>query len=129
MSDIKRSPERIAACKASSNKLYRERREWGVCVICGKPRRNGETTAACIACIKARAEYREQNRRHIRESTKARMDQRRAEGLCIYCGKPALPERRLCGYHLEHHRETDRKNRIHKREARQIDAQAERPET
>ena len=103
-----RSPERIAACKAASKKLYRERREWGVCIICGKPRRNGETTLACVDCTLARAEYRERNRQRIRETGKERRARYRAAGLCIYCGKPAVPGLSQCEYHRMYYSRTAR---------------------
>ena len=114
MSYAKRSPERVAACKESAKKLYRERREWGVCITCGKPRLNGETTKSCVKCKEAKAEYRKQNRQHIRETTKERMDRYRAAGLCIYCGKPTVPGLRLCTYHREYYIKADRKYRMAK---------------
>lgn len=115
---VMRTPERIAMCKACSKKLYQERREWGVCIICGKPRRNGETTLACVHCTKARAEYRERNRQHLRETTKERMNRYRAAGLCIYCGKPAVPGETQCQYHKEYYSKVNAKRRKRKKEAK-----------
>lgn len=121
MSNAKRSPERIAACKESALKVYRERREWGVCIICGKPKVNGETTKTCIRCKETMAEYRNRKRNHIRETTKERMDRYRAAGLCIYCGQPTVPGLRLCAHHREYHTKADRKYRMFKGEVEQND--------
>lgn len=97
-------------------KLYAERREWGVCIICGRPRRNSETTLACADCTAKRAEYRRQRRDHLRESAKERMDRYRSQGCCPYCGKPAVPGRVVCQYHLEYYAELRRKQRKKERE-------------
>lgn len=83
-------------------RLRKERKAWGVCTVCGKPL-HGEKTFACKKCNQRQAEYREENRQHIRETTKERMDRYRAAGLCIYCGKPAVEGKKLCQYHRNYY--------------------------
>lgn len=98
---MERSEARRAACKAASKRLYHERRDWGVCTVCGKPKKNGETTIICAKCTQYRTEYRDQNRQHINELARARRQRYREQGLCIYCGKPALPGSTRCAHHKE----------------------------
>ena len=105
----KRSPERIAACKASCKKLYYERKEWNVCLVCGKPKKDGETTQTCKSCLESRAEYRKKHHDRILELQRDRISRFKAAGLCLYCGKPAaVPGGQKCEYHVEYYRQKNR---------------------
>lgn len=88
---------------AINKRLYEERKEWGVCVTCGKPLRNGEKTVSCQDCITDRAKYREDNRQHIRDNARDRMNRYRAAGLCVFCGKPVVEGKKLCQYHRDYY--------------------------
>lgn len=103
-----RSEARKVACKAASKRLYNERREWGVCVVCGRPKKNGETTAICDPCKRRRAEYRNTNRQRINELCNARRNRHREIGLCIFCDEPAEAGSTRCGYHKEYYAEINK---------------------
>lgn len=93
----------------ASKKLYLERKLWGCCILCGKPLGKNVETLSCPRCIQKRANYRQENRNHIKESNKSRRERYKAEGLCIYCGKPAIPGRTQCEYHREYYSRINRK--------------------
>lgn len=107
-----RGEARIAVCKECSKRLYHERKEWGVCATCGKPRRNGETTVMCVHCLEKRAKMRQENREKINEYARARRQRFKAQGLCIDCGKPAIQGQTRCEYHKEYYAWTARKHHL-----------------
>ena len=75
------------------HKRYYQRKAAGVCVQCGKPDEFTEEGGAyCIDCLERYAEYRQESYRRNPQSTynrhKRLADQRKADGLCVRCGKP-----------------------------------------
>ena len=121
---VERTPERIAACKMHSKKLYHERSEWGVCVMCGKPKRSGETTKICIDCLKTRREYRERNHEKLLQRQRERVAKLRAAGLCVYCGKPTENGLYRCEKHKKYYTEINKKYAEQRRQARKKAAYA-----
>ena len=55
--------------------------------------------------------YREKNRARLAEKERERRARRRAEGLCIDCGKPAVPGKVRCAEDLARRLEYIRKRR------------------
>ena len=83
-------------CNNQSNeyhkKYYRDRKEKGLCVRCGKhPSRDGKTL--CNKCTIKRKEY-EQEAQKKRGNIVPRYE-RVDNGLCYFCGDP-IPEGRIC---------------------------------
>lgn len=109
MSQKKRTPEREAISRAAGKKLYLDRKLWGCCIICGKPLPEETDFLSCDACLKKRAEYREQNRARIRRYSQERRSKFRAAGLCVYCGKPTIGGKSKCEYHREYYAEMNRR--------------------
>lgn len=89
--------------KQTTPRLYYERKLWGVCVICGKPLRNGETTISCVDCLAKRKKQVAERRDKVREQSREFRRKHRAAGLCRYCRLPALEGRSICEYHREYY--------------------------
>ena len=99
----------MAPTKSSilTQRLYYERKMWGVCIVCGKSFKNGETTLTCTECLAKRREYASARRERIREQSKQFRERQRAAGLCTYCSEPAIEGKRLCPYHKEYYSKTN----------------------
>lgn len=76
-------------------RLYNERLEWGVCVICGAPLK-GTKTHACPACLERQRKYQ-----------RKKAAERRSLGLCVYCDTPAA-HGNLCERHYNYYKTINR---------------------
>lgn len=101
-------------------RIYQERKAAGVCVACGKPdEMTANGGAYCFDCLERFAEYRQKSYRRNPQSTydrhKRLADQRKADGLCVRCGKPLEDKKKArckaCrAKDAERHREITRRN-------------------
>lgn len=87
--------------------LWAERRAKGLCGQCGKVA-PVEGKSLCVKCRDAaawsQAKYRRQHYYQISKRNKSWYDERKANGLCPYCGKrPPEAERILCTECREYH--------------------------
>lgn len=79
--------------------LYKWRKENHICVRCGtRKARKGYTMCpdcAMDSIIKAE-KYKSKHKEELAEKRKAKRNKRKAEGICVYCGKPALENMTHC---------------------------------
>ena len=88
--------EYAAAYKAA---IYYDRKKAGVCTMCGKE--DAYTMigkARCAECAERNNESHRKSQRH-REWFRDRYRERKENGLCVDCGKPALEGHVRCAYH------------------------------
>lgn len=105
--------------KGTTPRLYYERKLWGVCILCGKPLRNGETTLSCINCRNKRKQQASARRERVNEQSRELRRKHRAAGLCNYCNTPAIEGRSMCEYHKEYYSKTNQLLRKQRREQAQ----------
>ena len=84
-----------------TRELRKERRENNLCIQCGAIMYSDNSgSLSCDVCkMKTRAKY-DANKEHISEYNRKRRADRKAQGLCISCNKPALPGMTRCEKHL-----------------------------
>lgn len=96
-----------AYSRDSMKRRYHRLKEAGICVRCGKkPAIPGMTK--CERCRRIDNERSSMRQRNRRESLDAgeKFRQKRAAGLCVFCGKPQAEGTAFCEEHLKTRRET-----------------------
>lgn len=90
--------------------IYHDRKNHGLCVRCG----SGWVHAGRSLCPKCLELCRQENKRYDPDGQKRRerIARRRAEGLCIDCGKPAAEGYTRCGKCMSSRRDSTRKYTI-----------------
>lgn len=88
--------EYTAAYKAAK---YRERKDAGLCVSCGK--QDAYTLAGRSQCAECAERSRRNWHRCGNDRRRDRYYLRKANGLCVDCGKPAIEGHVRCKYHAE----------------------------
>ena len=102
--------------KQYRKQLWAERKEWGLCVECGKrPPFNGRVRCEDCLCRDLLAHHSTTDSPKRKETLKALRAERRAAGLCITCGKPAYKEHTRCYEHyLKNKKASDKYRQEHK---------------
>lgn len=78
-------------------RLRAERKEWGLCVECGKkPPFEGRVRCEDCLCRDLLAHHNTKDSDTVKANRKKRREERKAAGLCITCGKPAYKEYVRC---------------------------------
>ena len=87
------------------------RRDQHLCINCGAIMHGDEKVLYCKNCRDAIRNRYYANRKHISEYNRKRREDRKANGLCINCGKPAVPGLTRCEKHrlMENARERRRR--------------------
>jgi hypothetical protein len=67
---------------------------------CGKPRRDGYQSCEICSNKYNKNEY-NKNKRLISLQRKSKRNKNKEKGLCVFCTKPALPDKTTCEYHLQ----------------------------
>lgn len=108
--NVKRyDPEKAKEYQKRRREIYEQKKEAGICVRCSKPATHG---IYCYECsIKAKRNRRERaEREKIRRHERGLVpEERRAAGLCLWCGKPAIPGKQCCEMHSQAFREAGKK--------------------
>lgn len=99
--------------KQYQKQLREERKQWGVCIECGKrPPFAGRVRCEECLCRDLLAHpstLSAEKQRKQTESRKAKRAERRAAGLCINCGKPVYKDHTRCYEHyLKNKRASDK---------------------
>ena len=85
---------------------YRQRKQDGICVMCGKKKANlGVYCSECHCKRLSRRRDREKTGREYGEAFRERMRM----GLCMYCEKPQVNGYRFCEEHLKVRRKVSKK--------------------
>lgn len=102
--------------KTYYKQLWAERKEWGVCVECGKkPPFEGRVRCEDCLCRDLLAHHKTTDSPKRKENLKKLRDERKAAGLCIICGKPAYKEHTRCyECYLRNKRASDKYREQHK---------------
>lgn len=79
--------------------IYHEKKENGICVRCSKPATHGIYCYEHSIKQKKRSQERSRIRRIERHERGLIPDKRKEEGLCKWCGKPAVSGLRCCEEH------------------------------
>ena len=104
------------AASAAMSKLYYDRKKWGVCVVCGKPMKNGEETITCAFCLEKRRAQASAKREILRKQSKELRERHMAAGICIFCKSPALENSSRCEFHNEYYSSANQRLRKAKKE-------------
>lgn len=93
-----------------------ERKEWGVCIECGKrPPFEGRVRCEVCLCRDLLAHHKTTDSDARKENLKKQRAERRAAGLCTDCGKPVYKEYSRCYEHyLRNKRASDNFREQHK---------------
>lgn len=92
-------PEQAKAYQARRREIYREKKEAGICVRCNKPATHGMYCRECAIKQKRRSAERAEREKEKRHERGLVPDIRKKEGLCLWCGKPAINGTNVCEYH------------------------------
>ena len=107
---------------AERREEYRYYKEHGICVDCHQEEAAKGRTR-CLTCLSIRAEQREKRESKLteeeraeknrikREKGKALRDDRKANGLCDVCGKPAYKNHSKCYEHYIYYKRYEKKRR------------------
>jgi hypothetical protein len=115
--------ERLERYRSAAKELYHDRKVWGVCVVCGKPKKNEETTSLCRNCLQKRKDRFESMHEYVREQAKARRERHKAAGLCTYCNTPVVEGSNMCERHREYYRAQSKKQWARKKAANEASKQ------
>lgn len=90
--------------------LREERKEWGLCIECGKrPPFEGRVRCEVCLCRDLLAHHKTTDSPKRKENVKKQRAERRAAGLCTDCGKPVYKEHSRCYEHyLKYKRASDK---------------------
>lgn len=102
--------------KQYQRQLWAERKEWGLCVECGKrPPFEGRVRCEVCLCRDLLAHHNTKDSDTRKENRKKQRAERRAAGLCTICGKPAYKEHTRCyECYLRNKRASDKYREQHK---------------
>lgn len=90
----KTTEEQKRKAKEYKNKLYKERRERGICTDCGK-RKPMPRKTRCGICLETRAEW--QRKARARKNKPSAREYREVNHLCYFCGNPIdMDTGRIC---------------------------------
>lgn len=111
--------ELVAEKNEQRRKLKESRREKGLCVSCGEPNPN-KSFLNCPTCRKKASEIKKaqylKNPERVKENNKKYKSNtilmRKANGLCVDCGEPAVEGKRLCSECLERKKINAREERL-----------------
>ncbi|UZE45941.1 hypothetical protein [Selenomonas sputigena] len=91
--DAEKRQKIIRQTRERSRAQREQRKNLGLCVICGKKAAKGK--AHCIECL-----LKERRRNFERYNTR-RVKTDFSEGLCCCCNEPALPDKKFCKKHYD----------------------------
>lgn len=97
-------------------KLRQERKDWGLCVECGKkPPFEGRVRCEDCLCRDLLAHHNTKDSDTRKENRKKQRAERKAAGLCTVCGKPAYQEHTRCyECYIRNKRASDKYREQHK---------------
>lgn len=102
--------------KQYQKQLREERKQWGVCVECGKrPPFNGRVRCEVCLCRDLLAHHSTTDSPKRKDARKKQRAERRKMGLCTDCGKPVYKEHSRCyECYLRNKRASDKYRQSHK---------------
>lgn len=95
----KYDPEYAKKYQARRREIYREKKKAGICVRCTKPATHGMYCRECAIKTKRRRRERTERDKRKRHERGLIPDSRKEEGVCLWCGKPAMSGTNVCEYH------------------------------
>lgn len=84
--------------RANTKLWYQQRKEMGLCPQCENPAQEGKVL--CLACAQKQSKYIQSRGKEKHAAYMRKLyAQRRAEGLCVKCGKPVIGNSAYCDLH------------------------------
>ncbi|WP_281844434.1 hypothetical protein [Sellimonas catena] len=103
-------PEYAKAYRSKRRELYEEKKKKGICIRCSKKATHGMYCYECSIKTKRQRQKRSEKEKAIRHEKGLIPDERKRRGLCLWCGKAAVPGLQCCEKHREIFREAGKKN-------------------
>lgn len=114
---MKTPEERKNAANEYRRILYRERKQWGLCVVCGKQIKDSESKIMCSDCLKTRREWASSRRETLNAQHKKFAAKHKAKGLCAHCNRPAVEGITICEFHRNYYKELRKKRAEQRKKA------------
>lgn len=92
-------PEKAKQYQKRRREIYREKKANGICVRCSNPATHGIYCYEHNIKQKKRSQERSRIRRIERHERGLIPDERKSEGLCLWCGNPVVDGLLCCEYH------------------------------
>lgn len=96
---IRYNPEAAKKYQERRRELYRKKKEAGICVRCSKPATYGLYCHEHSIKEKRRNRMNSERRKWIRREKGLVPDQKKAQGICLWCENKAEPGLCCCSYH------------------------------
>ncbi len=106
--------------RQANRELYLWYKERGICTKC-KKRYAAPGHVTCEACLKKHREYEKRYSERKAIKQKEVREQRKAQGLCVYCGRKAVKDRVLCVECARKGSEAQQVRKMRKRLAREAE--------
>ena len=105
----KYDPEYAKTYQKRRRQIYQEKKEKGICVRCSKPATHGLYCYEHSIQDKRRSQQRAEQRKRERHERGLVPEQRKKMGMCLWCGRPAIPGKECCEIHSEKFSEAGKK--------------------
>lgn len=104
-------PEKAKAYNQRRREIYREKKEAGICIRCRKPATHGLYCYEHYVGTKRREQINTARRKRENHERGLIPEYRRQNKLCLWCGRPALPDLNCCQEHSKKFAEAGSKGR------------------
>lgn len=98
--NIKRyDPKAAKKYQSRRREIYKEKKEKGICIWCNKPATHGMYCYEHYVKAHRRSMERAKNEKNARHDRGLIPDERKNNGLCLWCGRKAVDGLNCCEYH------------------------------
>lgn len=104
------NPEKAKEYQQRRREIYQEKKTAGICVRCSRPATHGMYCYEHSIEQKKRSQKRAQIQKNERHDRGFVPDKRKKQGLCLWCGKPAIEGLQCCEEHQKVFSEAGKKD-------------------